>query len=103
METTSVAAPRRSSAPLTAAIGAVVVVVGLIFALNATLVPSDWYSVFKWIHVSVAVFWVGGGVLLTILGLKAETSDDPNEIVTLARWAGFVGERLFAPAGLVVL
>ena len=30
-------------------------------------------------------------------------SDDPNEIVTLARWAAFVGERLFAPAGGIVL
>jgi len=106
METTHSAeasAADRSSAPLTAAIGVAVLVVGLVFALNATLVPSHWYSTFKWIHVSVAVFWVGGGLLLTVLGLKAEMSDDPNEIVLLARWAAWVGERLFAPAGLVVL
>ncbi len=106
METTSTAtsaAPRRSSAPLTAAIGLAVLVVGVVFALNATLVPSHFYSLFKWIHVTVAVFWVGGGVLLTVLGLKAETSDNPMEIALLARWAGWVGERLFAPTGLVVL
>ena len=42
-------------------------------------------------------------MLLTILGLKAERSDDPNEVVTLARWAAWVGERLFAPAGGIVL
>jgi uncharacterized membrane protein len=106
METSHTAeapAAARSSAPLTAAIGAAVLAVGLIFALNATLVPSHWYSVFKWIHVSVAVFWVGGGLLLTVIGIKAAASDDPNEIVTLARWAAWVGEKLFAPAGLVVL
>jgi uncharacterized membrane protein len=92
---------RRSSALVTAAIG-LVVVVGLVFVFNAADAPH-WFALFKWIHVSVAVFWVGGGVLLTVLALRAERSDDPNEIVTLARWAAWVGERLFAPAGLVVL
>lgn len=77
-------------------------VVGTIFAFNAADAPH-WFSLFKWIHVTVAVFWVGGGLTLTVLGLKAELSDDPNEIVTLARWAAFVGEKLFAPAGIVVV
>ncbi|MHB8471129.1 MAG: DUF2269 family protein [Gaiellaceae bacterium] len=106
METSPVAeasAEGRSSAPLTAAIGLGVLVVVAVFAFNETLLPSHWYSVFKVVHVLVSVFWVGGGVLLTVLGLKAETSDDPSEVVTLARWAAFVGEKLFAPAGLVVL
>jgi hypothetical protein len=100
--TTQAPAERRSSAPLTAAIGLLVVAVGLVFAFDATDGPH-WFALFKWIHVSVAVFWVGGGVLLTVLGLKAEMSDDPNEIVALARWAAWVGQRLFAPAGGVVL
>ena len=51
----------------------------------------------------MAVFWVGGGLLLTILGLRAERSTDPMEMATLARQAAFAGERLFAPAGAVVL
>lgn len=93
---------RRSSAPLTIAIALVVLAVGLLFVFNAADAPH-WFALFKWIHVSVAVFWVGGGLVLTVLGLKAEASDDPEEIATLARWAGWVGEKLFAPAGLVVL
>jgi hypothetical protein len=95
-------AERRSSAPLTIGIGLVVVALGLVFAFDAADDPH-WFALFKWIHVSGAVFWVGGGLLLTVLGLKAETSDDPNEIVTLARWAAWVGEKLFAPAGMLVL
>ena len=51
----------------------------------------------------MAVFWVGGGLLLTVLGLRAERSDDPAELATLARQAAFAGEKLFAPAGLLVL
>ncbi len=54
-------------------------------------------------HVALAVFWVGGGILLTVLGLRAERSTDPNEIATLARQAVFAGEKLFAPAGMLVL
>jgi hypothetical protein len=105
VETPAVApapAERRSSAPLTVGIGLAVVAVGLVFVFNAADAPH-WFALFKWIHVSAAVFWVGGGLLLTVLGLRAEISDDPNEIVTLARWAAWVGEKLFAPAGLVVL
>jgi uncharacterized membrane protein len=105
METPATAAgpaERRSSAPLTAAIGLGVLIVGAVFAFDSTWY-AHWYALFRVVHVSVAVFWVGGGLLLTVLGLRAEASDDPNEVVMLARWAGFVGEKLFAPAGLVVL
>jgi uncharacterized membrane protein len=104
METTSAAATAkgRSSTPLTIALGVGVLVVGTIFALTSGWY-SNWYSVFKVVHVAVAVFWVGGGLTITLLGLRAERMDDPREIATLARQAAFVGERFFAPAGLVVL
>src|SRR4051795_10685057 len=103
METTSAAPPasRTRSAYVTAALGIVVLVVGLVFALDS--IYSNWYAIFRVVHVVLAVFWVGGGVTLTVLGLKAERSDDPREIATLANQAAFVGQRFFAPAGLVVL
>lgn len=102
METHAGTTPSSSSARTTLAIGVVVVVVGLVFAFNSAWY-AHWYAVFRVVHVTVAVFWVGGGLLLTILGLRAERSDDPKEVVTLARWAAWVGERLFAPAGGIVL
>ena len=46
---------------------------------------ENWYALFRVAHVVVAVFWVGGGVLLTVLGLRAERSTDPTEIATLVR------------------
>ena len=95
-------AERRSSGQLTAVIGLVVLALVLVFAFDSAWY-GHWYALFRVLHVGVAVFWVGGGLLLTILGLKAERSDDPNEVVTLARWAAWVGERLFAPAGGIVL
>ncbi len=105
MDTTSSAAPAdaRRSGLLTAALGLVVVGIGLVFAFESGFAMDNWYSIFKWIHVTVAVFWVGGGLTLTILGLRAERMKDAREIVTVAQQAAFVGEKLFAPAGLVVL
>jgi uncharacterized membrane protein len=105
MDTTSSAAPaaQSRSAPLTVALGLLVVGIGLLFAFKSGWGMDNWYSIFKWIHVSVAVFWVGGGLLLTVLGLRAERSTDPREIVTLAQQAAFTGEKIFAPGGLVVL
>jgi uncharacterized membrane protein len=104
MESTSAAPPadRRSSAPVTIGLGIAVLVLGTVFAL-ASGWYTNWYSIFRVVHVVVAVFWVGGGLTLTVLGLRAESLDDPAEIATLARQAAFVGEKLFAPAGLIVL
>lgn len=61
--------------------------------------PNHWYAIFKFVHVTFAVVWIGGGTLLTILALVAERGDDPMEVVIVARQAALVGERLFAPAG----
>jgi uncharacterized membrane protein len=41
--------------------------------------------------------------LLTALALRAERARDSDDLATIARQAAFVGERFFAPAGLVVL
>ncbi len=106
METPNIAqTPARSgpsSAQITAAIGSTVVIVGLVFAFDAGYFASHWYMLFKWIHVTLAVFWVGGGLLLTTIALRAERSQEPEEMAYIARTAAFVGERLFAPAGLLV-
>ena len=95
--------PTRASTWVTVGIAIVVLAVGLTFALNATDAPSHWYAVFKVIHVGVAIFWIGGGLLLTVLAMRAERAGDPEEITRIARQAAFAGEKLFAPAGLVVL
>lgn len=100
--TTTPAASRGSSGLVTAAVGLTVAVIAVVFALNSAWY-EHWYAIFRVVHVGVAVFWVGGGLLLTILGLRAERSNDPREMATLARQAAFAGERLFAPAGLIVL
>jgi uncharacterized membrane protein len=104
METpaTGATAAGNDGGALTYALLGAVIVLALVFAWSSAFY-SNWYAVFRVVHVLVAVLWVGGGALLTILGLVAERKSDPREIVTVARQAAFVGERIFAPAGLVVL
>jgi uncharacterized membrane protein len=104
--TTQEAPSPSNTTPLTIGIGVAVAVIAIVFAFSDSswfAFSGNWYSLFKAIHVVVAVYWVGGGLLLMTLGLRAERSSDPVEIVTVARQAAFVGEKIFAPGGLVVL
>jgi uncharacterized membrane protein len=97
----SVPAEEQTSGTLTYALLAIVLVVAAIFALNSTAVPNHWYGLFKAIHVTFAVLWVGGGAMLTLLAIVAERSKDPLQIAQVARQAATVGEKFFAPVGLV--
>jgi uncharacterized membrane protein len=97
-------APRgASSGPVTAVIGLTVAVVAIIFLFNTSPFPSSWYWLFKLVHVVGAVVWVGGGVMLTILAIRAERSNDPLDTARIAKQAAFVGQRVFAPVSLLVL
>ena len=89
---------RPASLVPTAIIGLAFLVVAVIFLWGAT-----WYFIFKTVHVLFAVIWIGGGALLTIYGLRAERAGDPSEVAQISRMAAFAGEKIFAPAALVVL
>jgi uncharacterized membrane protein len=97
----AVAAPEQSSGKLTIILIAAIAVVAAIFALNSTAVPDHWYGLFKAMHVTFAVLWVGGGTMITIFAIVAERSSDPMQIASVARQAATVGEKFFGPVGLV--
>ena len=101
MDTSASVPADERSGNLTYALLAIVLVVAAIFALNSSAVPDHWYGLFKAIHVTSAVLWVGGGIMLTILAIVAERSNDPLQIANVARQAATVGEKFFAPIGLV--
>jgi uncharacterized membrane protein len=99
---TGSAAEARGSNNLTYAILGAVVVIGAIFAFSgSSAVPNNWYSLFKAIHVLFSVIWVGGGVTIMIHAIRAQNARDPEGIVTVAKQAAFMGEKVFAPVGLV--
>jgi len=101
MENTTVAstpAEQRSSLLPTLLIVAALLIVAVVFATSS----GSWYLAFKSAHVAFAVIWIGGGALLTILGLIADRQNDAEGLAVVARQAALVGEKLFAPAGLIV-
>ena len=100
MDTTSatpVADRSRSAATLAAA--GIFLVVAIVFLVST----PGWYLVFKTVHVLAAVIWLGGGAILITLAVLAQRRNDPAYVAHVARQAAFCGERIFAPAGLVVV
>src|ERR1700751_707357 len=96
-------ADRRTSNAVTALVGLAVAILAIVFVFDTNSFTSHWYAFFKFVHVAGAVLWVGGGLTLTILALWAERKWDPVEMARPARQAAFVGERVFAAVGLLVL
>jgi uncharacterized membrane protein len=100
--TAATSSDARSAGPITAVAGAIVLVVAIVFISQAGW-ASAWYSAFKAIHVLAAIIWIGGGTLLVILGAMAVRKNDPEEMATVARQAAMVGQKIFAPAGGIVV
>ncbi len=53
-------------------------------------------------HILGAVVWVGGGLMLSVVGLRARRSGDIGIIKDFAETLAYVGLRLFMPAVLVL-
>ena len=94
---TPAAAPRPSLVP-TGLIGLAFLVVAIVFCTS-----SNWYYTFKAVHVAFAVIWLGGGFMLTVLGIIAERENDAEGLAAVARQAALVGDRLFSPSSGIVL
>jgi uncharacterized membrane protein len=60
----------------------------------------DWLHFF---HIAGAIVWVGGGLMLSVLGLRAKRSGDLTIMRDFAGNLSYVGLRVFTPAVLVVL
>jgi uncharacterized membrane protein len=61
------------------------------------------YDGLLFVHIVAAVIWVGGAVMINILGSRAARSRDPVRMATIAREGEFVGQRVIAPTTLVLL
>jgi uncharacterized membrane protein len=54
-------------------------------------------------HVGAAMVWVGGGLMLSVIGMRAKRSNDLTIIRDFAKSLAYTGLRIFMPAVLVVL
>ena len=91
-------ARRRTSIVVTIVIVALLVAFSILFAAN-----TQWYFVFKMLHVGAAVVWVGGGLFLAICAVLAEVANDDDQLLQVGHWAEAVAGRLFPIMSFVVL
>jgi uncharacterized membrane protein len=91
-------ADRTASLVPTALIGLAFLIVAVVF-----MASSSWYATFMAVHVTFVVIWIGGGAMLTIFGILAERARDGAQLAQIARMAAFAGQKIFAPAALVVV
>jgi uncharacterized membrane protein len=61
---------------------------------------SSWLHL---VHVLSAMVWVGGGLMLSVIGVRARSSSDPKVIADFARILPFVGIRVLMPSVILVL
>ena len=64
---------------------------------------TQWYFVFKSIHVLAAIVWLGGGATITILALRADRTKDNAQLLQIGKQAEWMSMRVFVPASVVVL
>ena len=60
----------------------------------------DWYSLFKFLHVSAAILWLGGGFALVALGIAADRARDNDAIGRIVDQVIFLTPRLMIPAAI---
>jgi uncharacterized membrane protein len=89
---------RRTSMLVTGGVAVALVLVSIVFAAN-----TQWYLVFKMLHVGAAVVWVGGGLFIAILAVLAELANDDDQLLQIGHWAETVAGRLFPAMSFVVL
>jgi uncharacterized membrane protein len=61
------------------------------------------YQALVFVHILMAVVWVGGAALIQGLVIRAKRSSEPGAMAHLAGQAEWVGVRLFMPASLILI
>lgn len=64
---------------------------------------TNWYLVFKSIHVLAAILWLGGGAMITVLAWRAQRAKDNAQLLQIGKQAEWLSMRVFVPASLIVL
>jgi uncharacterized membrane protein len=63
----------------------------------------SWYEFLLFIHVTAAVIWLGGAFTFQMYGHFVRRGGDAAEIAQFAGRTGWLAERMFVPASLVVV
>jgi hypothetical protein len=66
-------------------------------------VDTTGYDLLNFVHIVAAAVWLGGGVILQLIIGRARRATDPARLRDAMTDAAWVGNRVFAPAALVLV
>lgn len=61
------------------------------------------YEFWLFVHVLMAITWVGGNVALNVVGTRLNSANDTVALASFARQIEWIGTRVFTPASLLLL
>ncbi len=61
----------------------------------------SWFQVLLFVHVAMAVAWVGGAFMLLVLGFRYSQSEDRSRMASFGQDIEWVAKRVFTPASLI--
>jgi uncharacterized membrane protein len=62
-----------------------------------------WYEFLLFLHISMAVIWVGGGGMMQFFGLRVINASDPMRLVQLGQDIEWIGKRVLVPSSLLAV
>ena len=60
-----------------------------------------WYTFLLFVHVSMAIIWIGGGLMMQLFGVRAAMSHEPSRMAALGEDIEWIANRVFIPASLL--
>ena len=60
-----------------------------------------WYTFLLFVHVSMAIVWIGGGLMMQLFGVRASMSGEPARMAAVGEDIEWIANRLFIPASLL--
>jgi uncharacterized membrane protein len=60
-----------------------------------------WYSFLLFAHVSMAIIWLGGGMMMQLFAVRASILKDPARMAAVGQDIEFIALRTFLPASLL--
>lgn len=61
------------------------------------------YEFLLFVHILMAVTWVGGGIAIQVLAIRATRAKDPVRTAAVSADAEWMGLRVFLPASILLL
>ncbi len=61
----------------------------------------SWFELLLFIHIAMAVIWVGGGLMVQFFAIRASMSGDPRRMGTLGEDIEWIAQRVFIPGSLL--